>query len=54
MCLSGCQEICMCVYVSVCIWLYAVGGLVLLDRVASISGHGAQLAQHIGGESQSY
>lgn len=37
----------------VCVFFYAVGGLVVLDGVASVSGYGAELAQHSGGEGQS-
>lgn len=37
-----------------CVALCSVGGLVLLDGAASIPGHGAELAQHSGGEDPSY
>lgn len=39
--------------VCVCVCVYAVGGLVLLDGAASLPGYGAELAQHSGGEGQS-
>lgn len=38
----------------VCPVLYSVGGLVLLDGVASVPRYGAELAQHSGGQGPSY
>lgn len=41
--------VCLCVLVA-----FSVGGLVLLDGVASVPGYGAELAQHSGGEGPSH